>query len=223
MILSNALEKINRYNQLSVHYNLVADSVYKARASINDLLGTDYLPYIVAALISFDLGRMMGKGSENRYDPHAKGFARNLYDKLQHIKLRIGHLTNVRLCNANFSGEKTNIIAAYDELALGGKNGLHQEEHEFHVGATKILHFINPELFVIIDSNAARAFRASYRISYRNSTQPGYWAEKYVNCLGYAKTDLNTFGVNEFCSLEKGSPMARIYDKLSYATGSGWF
>jgi hypothetical protein len=223
MILSNALEKINRYNQLCVHYNLVAHGVYKARASINDLFDTDYLSYIVAALISFDLGRTMGQGSENRYDPHARGFARNLYDKLQHIKLRIGHLTNVRLCNANLSGEKTNIIAAYDELASGGKNGLHQKGHEFHVGATKILHFINPGLFLIIDSNAARAFRASHGIGYRNYTQPEYSAEKYINCWEYAKTDLITFGVNEFCSLEKGSPLARIYDKLSSATGSGWF
>jgi len=223
MILSNALEKIKRYNQLCVHYNLVADGIYRTRASINDFLSSDYLPYIVAALISFDLGRMMGRGPEKRYDLHANGFARNLYDKLQHIKLSIGHLTNVRLCNANLSSEKANIIVAYDELASGGKNSLHQEGKEFHVGATKILHFINPELFVIIDSNTARAFRASHGISYRNSTQPKYSAEKYFNCLEYAKTDLINFGVNEFCSLEKGLPMARIYDKLSYAAGSGRF
>ena len=69
MILSNAHEKISRYNQLCVHYNLVADGVFKARASFNDIFGTNYLPYIVAALISFDLERMMGKGLENKYDP----------------------------------------------------------------------------------------------------------------------------------------------------------
>ncbi|MGB9294355.1 MAG: hypothetical protein WCB64_13680, partial [Desulfobaccales bacterium] len=221
--LSNALEKIKRYNQLCVHYNLAADGVYRERASIKDLFGTDYLPYIVAALISFDLGRMMGPGPEERYDLHANGFARNFYSKLQHIKLSIGHLLDVRLCNANLSSEKANIIVAYDELASAGKNSLHQERKQFHVGATKILHFINPELFVIIDSNTARAFRASHGIRYLDSTQPGYSAEKYFNCLEYAKTDLINFGVKEFCSLEKGSPMARIYDKLSWATGAGWF
>ena len=68
MILSNANEKINRYNQLCVHYNLVADGVYKARSSRNDLFSIDYLPYIVAALISFDLGRMMGEGRKTKYD-----------------------------------------------------------------------------------------------------------------------------------------------------------
>ncbi len=214
---------MKRYNQLCVHYNLVADGVYKARASINDLFDTDYLPYIVAALISFDLGRMMGDSPEKRYALQANGFAGNLYGKLQHIRTSIGHLTNVGLCNANLPSEKANIVVAYDELASGGKNSLHQKGKQFHVGATKILHFINPELFVIIDRNTARAFRASHGISYQDSTQPGYSAEKYFNCLEYAKTDMINFGVKEFCSLEKGSPIARIYDKLSYATGAGWF
>lgn len=223
MILSNAREKINRYNQLCVHYNLVADGVYKARGSLNDLIGTDYLPYLVAALISFDLGRMMGKGAENRYDLHVGGFACKLHNKLQAIKPRIKHLTNVRLCDADLPAEETNIMAAYDELSSGGEVSLNQKgEDEFHVGATKILHFINPELFLMIDSNAARAFRVSYNMNYRNSTQPGYSAEKYVRCLAYAKTDIIAFGISDFCSIEMGLPMARIYDKLSFATGSNW-
>ncbi len=78
MILFNAHDKIKRYNQLCVHYNLVAKGVYVARAPMNDFFGTDFLPYIVAALISFDLGRMMGKGLENKYDINHNGFARRL-------------------------------------------------------------------------------------------------------------------------------------------------
>lgn len=223
MIIYNASDKIKRYNQLCVHYNLVADGVYKAGALVKDLFSNDYLPYIVAAFISFDLGRMMGQGLESKYDPDVNGFARNLHKKLQLIKPRIGHLTNIRLCDTNLSVEKRNIIAAYNELASGGENCLHQGGKEFHVGTTKILHFINPELFLIIDNYTARALRDSHGINYRDSTQPGYSAEKYVSCLEYAKSDLITFGSDKFCSLEKGSPMARIYDKLSFATGSGWF
>ncbi len=135
----------------------------------------------------------------------------------------IGHLTTIQLNDANLSIEETNITAAYNELASGGENGLHQEGDEFHVGATKILHFINPNLFLIIDSNAARAFRASHGINYRTTTQPGYSAGKYVLCMRNAKTDIFDFGTDKFCSLEKDSPMARIYDKLSFSTGNGWF
>jgi len=225
MILSNANEaneKITLYNQLCVHYNLVANGVYKARASINDIFGIDYLPYIVAALISFDLGRMMGKGAENRYDSRAGGFARNLLCKLQHIKPIIGHLVKIRLCDSDLSGEETNIIVAYNELASDRENCLHQSGDKFHVGATKIMHFINPEMFLIIDSNAARSFKDSHGVTYRDSTQPGYSPENYVKCLEYAKKDIISFGVNKFCSLETDSPMARIYDKLSFVTGRGW-
>jgi hypothetical protein len=200
MILSNAPEKINRYNQVCVHYNLVANGVYKARASMNDLFGTDYLPYIVAALISFDLGRMMGEGI-SRYDLHAGGFAFKLHNKLLAIKPIISHLININLCDVNIAEKKSNIITAYERLALSGEGCLNQKGHEFPVGATKILHFINPELFLIIDSNSAVAFRDFHGINYRNSTQPGYTGEKYVRCLEYAKKDIITFGVKEFCSL----------------------
>jgi len=101
-------------------------------------------------------------------------------------------------------------------LALSGEGCLNQKGHDFHVGATKILHFINPQLFLIIDRNAARAFSDCHRVTYRNSTQPGYSAEKYVECLEYAKQDIITYGVNEFLSIETGTPMCRIYDKLSF-------
>lgn len=101
-------------------------------------------------------------------------------------------------------------------MALSGEGCLNQKGNDFHVGATKILHFINPDLFLIIDRNAARAFKDSHNITYRNSTQPGYSAEKYVECLEYAKQDIITYGVNEFLSIETGTPMCRIYDKLSF-------
>lgn len=176
MILSNAREKIELYDQLCLHHNLVADGVYEARTSHDDLFSIDYLPYLVAALISFDLGRTMGKGAENKYDVAAGGFATKLYEKLQSIKPRVQHLINTRLCEVDLTNEATNIMGAYEELAAGGQVGLNPKGARFHVGATKILHFINPELFLIIDSNAARAFRSSHNLNYSNTTQPGYSA-----------------------------------------------
>ncbi|MBI5746327.1 MAG: hypothetical protein HZA13_04930 [Nitrospirae bacterium] len=222
MILDNAQEKIYRYNQLCVHYNLVADAVYKARSKYNDLFDTHYLPFLVAALIAFDLGRMMGKGDERRYDPEMNGFAQQLREKLKGIRPSFQHLTTVRLCDVNLLEEQDNIITAYRYLAAGGNDSLNQTGDGFHVGATKLLHFINPELFLIVDSNAARAFRMTHNINYQNTTQPGYSAEKYIKCLELAKADINKFGITAFCSLEDDTPMARIYDKLSFATGSNW-
>jgi hypothetical protein len=222
MITDNAPEKIDCYNRFCVYYNLVANGVYKAHSSSHNLFGIDFIPYLVAALISFDLGRMMGQGLINRYDLQAGGFARRLQIKLEAIEPKIKHLCGIKLCDADFSIERANIKDAYNRLALGEEGGLHQQGKEFHVGATKIFHFINPDLFLIIDSNAARAFRNSHNINFRNSTQPGYSAEKYLDCLEFAQRDINNFGVNNFSSLERGSPMSSIYDKLSFVTGNNW-
>ena len=222
MILDNAPEKVRRYNELCVHYNLVADGTYKARRECDNLFDTRFLPFLIAALISFDLGRMMGKGAETRYDPERGGFAARLMEKMQAIQQYLQHLTNVRLCAVNLAEERDNIVTAYRELASGGNHSLNQTGDEFHVGATKLMHFLSPELFVIIDSNAARAFRMAHTVDYRNTTQPGYTADKYIECLRHAQADINAFGTAEFCALENGTPTARIYDKLSFATAANW-
>jgi len=223
MILENAFEKINRYNQLCVHYNLVAESIYRARNVHNDLFDTSFLPFLVAGLISFDLGRMMGKGDESRYDPDRNGFAKILMNKLHEIRQHIQHLTHLSLADIDVVKEHNNIATAYRHLSSGGHNSLHQKGKEFHVGATKIMHFINPALFIIVDSNSARALNLAHNVEYRNTTQPGYSDTKYIESLRQVQVDIKTFGVTEFCSLEIGTPMARIYDKLSFATGSNWY
>ena len=223
MILSRAQEKIDRFNKLGLHYNIVANHVYEKRKSFPDLFDIGYLPYVVAALISFEMERMMGQGAENKYDTTRGGFATKLHKKLSVVKSKIEHLTKISLVDVDLNRERENIESAYNELSASGAGGINQRGEEFHVGATKILHFLNPELFLIVDSNAARAFRGSHGVTYRNTTQPGYSSSKYMSCMAFAKDDITSFGVREFCALEPGMPMARIYDKLTFATGSGWF
>jgi len=222
MIINNALQKVQRYNQLCVHYNLVADSIYRVRNEDDNVFGTRFLPFLVAALIVFDLGRMMGSGAEMRYDPSNAGFAARLTEKLQAIQQYLQHLTNARLCNINIAEERENILNAYYLLSAGGSNSLNQKGDEFHVGATKIMHFLCPELFVIIDSNTAKAFRIAHNVGFRNTTQPGYTADNYIKCLSCAQADIREMGATKFCILENDTPMARIYDKLSFVTGANW-
>ncbi len=220
MIISNASKKIHEFNEIGLHYNIVAKNVYKARELGNDYFGKKYQAYITAGLISFDMGRMMGQGGRNKYDIANGGFATKLRKKLITIKPIIQHLTQKKLTDLEIEKEKENIIHAYNELSAKGRGGLNQRGDEFHVGTTKVLHFINPELFLIIDSNASRAFKFFHKVKYRNTTQPGYSAAKYIECLELAQKDIVTFGVSSFRALENGVPMARIYDKLTFVTGS---
>lgn len=220
MITMNASDKICKFNERNLHYNLVADAVYRIRYSNLNPFDNEYRPYITAALISFDMGRMMGSNAESRYDTKREGFANNLVKKITAIKPYIDHLMTLRLDSFSLSSEKENIKMAYSILSSGGKDGLNQRQGEFHVGTTKILHFMNPKLFIIVDSNAARAFKLSHRVNFRNTTQPGYSVDKYIECMEYARMDILNFGVDNFCALDKGVPIARIYDKLTFMTGS---
>lgn len=223
MITSNAPSKIQRFNTTSYHYNFAAERIYLYRKQCPDPFGTDYLPYIVAGLISFDIGRMMGEGAEQKYDISMDGFATKLFNKLQRSKSFVGHLADSSILDIDINRETDSIKQTYDILSGKGKDGLHSNiEKSFHVGATKILHFLNPKFFIIIDSNATRAFRESHNVPYKNTTQPGYTAELYVECMQHVQQDIKDFGVNNFQNLEPDSPITRIYDKLTFATGSGW-
>ncbi|MEE8418774.1 MAG: hypothetical protein V3S02_01530, partial [Dehalococcoidales bacterium] len=112
------------------------------------------------------------------------------------------------------------VKGVYDILSSEGDDALNENKrYHFHVGTTKILHYLNPKLFIIIDSNAARAFRDSHGIRYKNTTQPGYSAERYMQCIECAQSDILGYKAEQFQSLEMGIPVTRIYDKLTFVTG----
>ena len=162
----------------------------------------------------------MGSTAKSKYNQTTGGFATRLKEKLRAIKPCIGHLMNVRLDALSPRTEQENIKAAYCILSTGGENGLNQIGNEFHVGATKILHFLNPHAFIIVDSNAARAFAKWHPVDHRKGAPSGYSSEKYIDCMEYARQDILDFGVREFCNLDAGVPITRIYDKLTFITGS---
>jgi hypothetical protein len=219
MITSNASEKIALFNKIGLHYNLVADAIYRVRQTCEDPFSNTYLPYIVAGLMSFDMTRMMGKDPLGRYDINAEGFAARLEKKLNLIKPAISYLVSRHIEELDLVKDGTAITEAYDLLAASGDASLNYRGGRFPVGASKILHFLNPNAFIIIDSNAACAFKASHNVSFRDSTQPGYSGKKYVECLGLAQAHISEFGLKAFSDLESDTPLCRIYDKLTFITG----
>jgi hypothetical protein len=223
MITDNAEIKIARFNEIGLHYNLVADSIYKKRYSDGiDIFSEEYLRYVIAGLISFEMERMMGSGS--KYDFN-NGFALRLFSKLQQIRPVLTPLINLSLAEINInqeSQESHNIMEIYNTLSTSGIGALHENpEKYFHVGATKVLHFLNPRLFIIIDSNAARAFRLIHNVPFRNTTQPGYSADLYLQCMKCAREEIKSYGVERLQALEPDTPITRIFDKLTFVTGAG--
>jgi len=218
VILTNAEAKIERFNHVGLHYNLVANQIYEKRfAGDTDPFAESFLPYVIAGLIAFDMGRMMG---DKPYEINANCFASRLNRKLQNLISELKPLINTALTEINLQKYRAHILEAYNALSALGNGALHMDSKKsFHVGATKILHFLNPKLFIIVDRNAARAFRLAHKMPFRNTTQPGYSAERYIDCMLYAQRDILEYGLDKFKALEPCSPITRIYDKLTFVTG----
>jgi hypothetical protein len=214
MILDHPESAIARYNQMGVHYNLAADGVYRAHAVI-DPSSEEYESFIIAGLLAFDMGRMMGPG--NKYALKEGSFRGRLRAKMRAIRSSIGDLLGYCLHQVDLGDCASAIEAAYDRLADADEGALNSDPSEhFHVGATKILHWIAPSLFIMVDTNVAKAFRAHHRVDYKNGTQPGYTARKYIDCLRHAQDEIRTYGLEKFMRIEPATPLARLFDKAAW-------
>lgn len=221
MLLQDLSGKIARYNQLCLHYDLVANAVYGAWRESQAPFSGEYRPYLIAALLVFDMGRMMGKGPERRYDVAAGGFAARLERKLLQVRRLLEPVIGCSLFEIDLPAHRSRIGQAYNALAADGTDGLHEQGKAFHVGATKILHFLNPEVFIIVDANAAKLLKAEFHIPYRSAMQPGYSAIRYVRALVEVQEWIQGYGVERFRALEPGTPALRIFDKMAFVCGAG--
>jgi hypothetical protein len=216
-IVKDASKKVALFNSEGLHYNIVADAIHKENERVGNPFDPSFLPYIIAGLVSFDMARFMGK---NKYSRKV-GFASRLCSKLQQIRPLIEPIIGLNLLHVDLEKNGNVIKESFDVLSERGANALHADSNKhFYVGATKILHFLNPEFFIIIDSNAARAFRSAWQLPFKNSTQPGFSADLYLECMKRTQSDISNYGLNRFQALEPGTPITRIYDKLTFITGS---
>ena len=218
LIMDNAPAKISSFNRKGLHYNLVANAIYKECRRIENPFDKLFLPYIIAGLVSFDMGRMMGS---QKYVLAGDAFASRLDSKLQQIRPLLEPLVNLDLTSIDLQKHGDRIQQAYAALSTNGPGALHEDSKKsFHVGATKILHFLIPELSIIVDSNAARAFHEAWELPFRKTAPQGFSAELYLECMKRAQRDINEYGSNSFRALEPNTPITRIYDKLTFVTGS---
>jgi hypothetical protein len=217
MILDHPESAIARYNQVGVHYNLAADGIYRVHA-VSDPFSEDYESFIIAGLLAFDMGRMMGRG--DKYASEGGGFRSRLRAKMRIIQPAIDDFIGSCLHEIDLIAHARTVETAYDRLAESGKDALNADpSDQFHVGATKILHWIEPSLFIMVDRNVAKAFREHHKANYTTNTQPGYTAQKYVECLRHAQSEIRAYGFEKFMQIEPATPLARLFDKVAWVAG----
>ena len=208
LLNQRAKELITEYNRnprCAKRYNPAAEAVYQARRRFGDPLLPEFEPYIITGLKCFDMGRTM-----------PMDFPSRLRSSLQAVRMRplIGKFRECRLSSVDLSAYGSEIESVYECLARAGT--LHPE-NQSHVAATKILHWLFSDLFFMLDSKVAGTFRDVFGVRFVKSTQPGYCAEKYVQCLQLAQGDIRSFGPERFRLLEAHTPEARIFDKIAWA------
>jgi len=84
-LFTKAAERLNTFNKYCLHYILVSQAAYEKLKTVDSPFSMEYRPFIIAALISFDMGRMMGSGLAQKYDPKQEGFASKLNRKMKAI------------------------------------------------------------------------------------------------------------------------------------------
>ncbi|MHA1146127.1 MAG: hypothetical protein ACTSRW_15425 [Candidatus Helarchaeota archaeon] len=150
------------------------------------------------------------------------GFASKLNLKMKAIQPDIEPLSRMTITNVKIEDIFQPTKRSYATLSGKGIDGLHSGGKDFHVGATKILHFINPELFPIVDSNAAKTLWVLFELPYKNSTHPGYSGLSYTESMATIQNVILNYGADRFRDLEPDTPIMRIFDKLTFAYGNGW-
>jgi len=100
---------------------------------------------------------------------------------------------------------------------MGGDMILYQKSVDPQTGAVRKIPFLLP--IHSLYSNVAAAFKQHHRVGFKNTTQPGYSVERYVQCLKKAQEEIRAYGYDRFRLLEPQTPLARLFDKVAFIVG----
>ena len=215
-VSSTAIEK---YNKMYMHYEVIARDCYSSRRNMAHALSDDFFPHIISALIAFGMQYQMGPGTEQKYNKNLNGFASRLSNALKVNSAAFLELELLSIESIDFAQFEDSIKTLYTALAINAN--LDDNGNDFHVGTTKVLHFIHPALFPIIDSKSSQVLRDEFGVVYRKSTQPGYSDERFIDSMKAIKDLVNLHGTQSIQALEPYSPITRIFDKLAFVNGEG--
>lgn len=193
MILDNAKKKINYFNKIGIHYEAVYHYIIRRRKETKGIFSNGFLNDITAGLISFDMQRMMG--NKQYLSEGEDAWASQLRDILKIYRRHLSRLENFQLQDIDLSKPdlKGAIISIFNHLAKSGTKGLNKRSfHEnFPVGASKILHFLIPDLFIIVDSNARRALS-----KFHESLGQKVGGDSYIKAMRYYQVELTRWSLH---------------------------
>jgi hypothetical protein len=240
MILDDSEKKISYFNKIGIHYEAVYHYVIRRRKETSVIYDLDFLDDITAGLIVFDMQRMMAnKKAKETKKYKAEGtsaWALRLNKKLQKHRSDLVMLQQKKLTEADLDDAslKSQIIRVFDCLAKSGSDGLNlrKPSENFAVGASKILHFLIPDFFIILDSNSRQELAKHHEGEFFKSTKVN--GDLYLKAMCLYQKELNEWKIqqhddnnfNKLCNLDpawrnfcgcRHTPLPRIIDKCTFA------
>lgn len=217
-ILKNADQKIRKFNSgispnvVFYHDVLSARGENKSLVRESGRVGDKFLGMIEEALRGYfgmDRGGRMGDKEE---------FLKRLKDKLNsgEIKRVLIKLRDLCIIYAKLQDYESDVKQLYETLS-NPENGLSTGKAYFCVGATKIMHCLFPELFVMLDKYVGCAL--GYLPGEYNNFE-AYWATMNI-CRQELKEWQELYGsTDSLLELDqKPTTLTRIFDKCASTMG----
>jgi hypothetical protein len=215
MILEHVARRLAEYDRQSPRrYNVAADSVYSARRESG--YGADgHVEAMVAGLEAFGMSRVMGTKADRR-----SKWTKRFQQRVEIVTDVLRGLTEASLVTVNLETHRETISDCYELLSGASKvdSSIWRKGDRIvksPVGATKVLHWLVPELFIMVDANVRRAFKHYYpEISGKDS------AGTYFEQMQAAQREIRELG-DELPPLCEDMPLARVFDKVAFMVGKG--
>lgn len=211
-VLKNTKGKINKYNAQAKAgiYNAAYTEILNGRKNRSCLVNKDgsvseeTLLTIEKGLLAFDMGRQMDGN-----------FKYNLKKKLISAKALLKKFQGLTIVSPNIDEIRSETESFFESLRASDHDRLSSNRNQFSVGATKIMNFLFPELFVIADRWVRKAlgkygyfsFDEYWSIMMTCRKELRAWQEKYGNLESLIGLD------------EKPTTLTRIFDKCAFVTG----
>lgn len=222
-IFNNAHEKIKRYDAQTKgqQYNKAYRETLNARAGSRSLVDENgsvseqSLCIIEHGLRIFEMNRFGKMGDKFRAKLKNKLRRGDIIDALKKFR-------NLRIESPEWQKYKDDIKNLYNALSTGGKDGLSADEERFDVGATKIMNFIFPELFVMVDRNVGQTLIGLKLIKIPRKGDTYYFCfEKYWEIMKICYAELKQYkkqgDISSLLELdEEPTTLTRIFDKCVF-------
>jgi hypothetical protein len=157
-------------------------------------------------------------------------FGEKLGMKLQkdNVRTALRKMMNLHIGSINHAAFEPDARTVYETLSSPGKDGLSAREDAFCVGATKIMHFLFPEFFIMLDQYAAkgvglrkfRNFEAYWSALELCHKELEEWHDKHGsidNLLAMDVPPTTPTRIFDKCAFVMGHPcLVKIYEVLTH-------